>query len=269
MVEKQHWVALACGLLALTGCGGSSVNPIGGGPSAGAPSGSPTGSGGTSSSGAVPSLAEQLAGTWLGYVENYEFYDQSDAVKLVLHDDRTGEITFGKSAEPPPPSDPDVGYPPVEMGIHFSEDQQGSPYDTPAPGFRFTLQNVSEEGSRLQFDINAIDVWAQWCPLQTPVLVETGDENSEERYLCVSSWPSLFGPTCKQNNPNDGQEWITVDCGKLYLCNHSNVCECTAEGCKVAAGSLTHFDLNLNLPKANGTVAGLDLQLHNLRLTKQ
>lgn len=297
MNQKQLCGAFSCGLIALCGCGASVVTPIGGGPSggsSGASSSASTGPGGTTVQGDAgtvgastggggasgtapvvhivdPTLAAQIAGTWTGYVENYAFFgDQTSAVTLVLDMNAAGHATFGNSPALPVATDPNVGYPPdIEAG------ESGAPLiGGPHTGFPFTIQNVSLENSRFQFDVAPAELWTAWCQLQTPI----HDELNPQFYSCVHNWATSAGSgggpggsDCMQQDPMTLQ-MVPIDCGKLLLCGTSAVCACTAEGCAVSSigpvrlTKTSHFDLNIELPRADGSVA-LDA-LHNIHLTK-
>src|SRR5262245_9474401 len=53
------------------------------------------------------------AATWDGYAEAFTFEDGSDRVRLTIHANGEGTIEVGDSAPLPPPTDPNVGYPPT------------------------------------------------------------------------------------------------------------------------------------------------------------
>jgi len=206
-----------------------------------------------------PDLVAQLAGTWTGYIENYEFRDQSDAVSLVLNSDGTGQITFGSSPPPAPATDPDVGY-------LTQTDNPSLPPSGLIPGFPFTIRSVQLRDSRLQFDTKSTEPWKHWCELQTSF----ADETNPGFFECVHNWGFYSSNNvCTQTDPNTMQQF-KVDCGKLQLCSLGAICECRAEGCTVSPlGGGTHFDLSLNVPKSSGSVAGLDGSVHNVHLTKR
>jgi len=206
-----------------------------------------------------PDPSHQIAGTWTGYIENFEFRDQSDAVTLVLNSDGTGQITFGSSPPPAPATDPEVGY-------LVETDNPSHSYSGPIPGFPFTLHGVQLRDSRLQFDTVSTEPWKHWCELQTSF----ADEVNPGFFACAHNWGFYrSNDVCSQTDPNTMQQ-IIVDCGKLQLCSPGAVCECSAEGCTVGTlGGGTHFDLSLNVPKSDGSVAGLDGSVHNVHLTKR
>jgi hypothetical protein len=125
---------------------------------------------------------------------------------------------------------------------------------------------ASLDGQRLQFDIAPTEVWKAWCELQTPILDEA---NPGMIYNCVHNWGFSFGSKCSQMDPNTHQE-VPIDCGKLALCMAGGgVCGCTAQGCTASLEPSVHFDMVVAVPKADGSVAGLDSSVHNVHLAKR
>jgi hypothetical protein len=205
-------------------------------------------------------LAVEISGTWTGYVESYTFSDQSDAVTLnlsVAGSTVTGQATFGMSAAPPAPTDPSVGYPP---GLSLDPGGAGA-LSGPYPGFAFTIQNGTFSGDRLQFATSTTELWSAWCAAQTPI----ADEVNAGNYSCVHNWGITGGATCSQTDPMT-QQIIPVDCTKYVLCQQ--VCACTAQACSAGSDQSVHFDLNIQLPRADGSATGLDSNVHNVHLTK-
>ena len=140
-----------------SGAGGSTAGDAG---AAGAEAAGKAGMGGEDG------VAADIPGTWKGYVENYSFRDKSDAITLRIvsgPNGITGDATFGMSPLPPPVTNPTIGYPP---GV--------DPDPTTAyPGFPFTIEKPSLEGSRLRFDIFPGEMWKTWCEAQIPIADET------------------------------------------------------------------------------------------------
>jgi hypothetical protein len=60
---------------------------------------------------------------------------------------------------------------------------------------------------------------------------------------------------------------VYIDCGKLALCMLGSVCKCTAQGCSVDLQAGVTFDMQLQLPDGNGSVAGLGGSIHNVYFT--
>ncbi|HEX2671388.1 MAG TPA: hypothetical protein VHM25_10980 [Polyangiaceae bacterium] len=306
MTNKKFWGSLGCGVVALVACSGQSVNPIGGGPSAGSPGVAGLGAGESSNAGSTPvgaggynagiagstpvgaggynvgtggagsssagplTVPAELSGTWTGYVENYKFPDGSDTIVLVLSSDgsSTSQIKFGNSPLIAPATDPDLGYP---TEYEYSP-QGGYPNSQsittrgPVTGFEFTARAGSVEAARLRFDVALSEVWTHWCELQTPIEVQNGS------YNCVPNWGTglMLGSSCAQTNPQT-QQLVPINCAKLDLCATANICNCTAQGCSVAPFGpvgVGHFDLNVEGNKANGSVLGFTQTPYNVHLTK-
>jgi hypothetical protein len=298
MIPIRFWGPLAGGLALSLGCGGSTVNPVGGGPRGGANaggadsndvSGAPgvggadssvtggaSGVGGADSNGVAgadsncvtvsmagaPSNPNcQAAHTWTGYVENYHFADMSDAIKLVLDSNLAGHLTVGDSPAPAPPKDFDVGYPPALTPSPVPG--VTTPFAGLLPGFSFTLRNVSLVAARLQFDVSGSELVALWCQHQAPYTDNQG------HYWCGPfGYSETLDGVCSTTDPTTTKN-VPIDCGIISLCdNSSSPCACTAKACAAdPAVSLVHFDLRLGGENANGSAAGLDASVHNVYLT--
>ena len=86
-------------------------------------------------------------------------------------------------------------------------------------------------------------------------------------YSCIAG---TFGASAEQCLLEDASGMATpVDCGWGYLCA-SGVCSCTEQVCTANPILVDHFELNLDLDltRADGSVAGLDSNVHNVHLTK-
>jgi hypothetical protein len=231
--------------------------------------------GGTAGAGGEAGVLADISGTWKGYVENYSFRDKSDAITLRIvsgPNGITGHATFGMSPQPPPVTNPTVGYPPGFGYPPEFEPDLTSPYPgfaSPYPGFAFTIEEASLGGSRLQFDISTGEMWKTWCEAQVPIAspIAGGTNAGSYSYGCTRNWATNYGATCAQLDPMT-MDWIPLDCGTARLCAPGSVCQCTAKACGVILRGGIHFDVNVTLPKADGSVSGLDTNLHNIYLTK-
>ncbi|MGH7440331.1 MAG: hypothetical protein ACRENE_31950 [Polyangiaceae bacterium] len=216
--------------------------------------------------------ANVLSGTYKGYIESFQFPDGSDVIDMNLtfpgNGTVTGSVYFGSGTPLSPPTDPNVGYPP---GI-----------TTAAPvslfeGFAFTVVGGTYSPPRVQLSIYSKELWKQWCELQTttyPVYSTESDGGCGALigYACVpnggfsgsAAGCIVGGPQCVDASP------ISVDCGKYGLCFRLDaVCTCTSASCTVSPmnpGDVA-FDMQLTPGSLNGSVTGLDTQLHNVHLT--
>ena len=187
---------------------------------------------------------------WTGYIENYKFPSGSDrfAVRItgVSGGVATGTVRLGDAADLPPPTDPDVAYPP-RYDSHLGEldPVNGPPYE----GFDYTLKEGIFNATRLKGRMFGTELWSAWCALQTPYELPGGPGH----YKCT---------------PNGDETWdfannvcidagIQFDCGKMQLCS-GPMCECDAEHCE---GTFTDqsllFDLKIEGDQAHGSIEGL------------
>jgi hypothetical protein len=173
-----------------------------------------------------------LTGTWVGYVENHTFPSGSDAVRLTIRGASDGwfcgAIRFGADRpQPPPATNPDIGYPPELDPVYF--------VSMPFEGFAHTLINGSVSGKRVKFQARLNELWKGWCALQTPYQL-----NDSDIYMCLPGWAAMTGSTspdggdaaagCVMIDPDKRQQ-VPVDCGKLDLCRNHVVCTCDATSC--------------------------------------
>jgi hypothetical protein len=194
------------------------------------------------------SKLSDYAASWDGYAEAYTFMPSgSDRVRLTIDASGQGMLRFGDGTLFPPPTDPNVGYPPpavvVDAGRNF--DVYGA--YTPSEGFVYPIYATQIQINRIQLGVNTDDLYAAWCALQTPVLWSSfqvsppeggvADGGGDGGGTVVSSYNCLpnLGTSggCATGCcliTADGQS-VSVDCGKLSLCSFSSVCTCNAAGC--------------------------------------
>jgi hypothetical protein len=192
--------------------------------------------------------------SWTGYIENYHFASGSDAIKLTLANDPSGQlagsVVFGSGTPPAPATDPNVGYPPgFSMSSIIAE---------PTEGFSFAITSGSLVSNRLRFAINGFQLWEGWCALQ-PAPTDGSD-------MCVPNWGGgSDGDACYQVDPAGTR--VAVDCGKVSLCFMNRVCACSPAGCVANAGMEVTFDMFEVDGTASGSVAG-NIGEHNVHFTK-
>ena len=206
-----------------------------------------------------------LAGTWVGYVESFKFADGTDAVKLVLDDTGAGTTFFGPGPALTPPTDPDVGYPPggADAGVDAREN------------FAFTNLSPKFAAPRLTLSVSQGEIYKQWCELQTkiyPVYNGQSDGGCGNLlgYGCLPNVAFEFGQTCSWTSC-DQPNSQPVDCNKLDLCKFPSICRCTSTSCTVPpppSGNIA-FDVQLSGNSLDGSVSGLDGQVHNVHFTRQ
>ena len=205
---------------------------------------------------------------WTGYVENYTFPSGSDAVKLAFATDPAGRmvgtVTLGSGTAPPPPTDPNVGYPADLIS------QGGGPPDVDiasrryvAEGYGYTMRAGMRTGDRLRFELNTFELWAGWCALQTPIPATGPCDEPVCASSCLPNRGTMVGPSgCGLWNPATSQ-YDPVDCGKLALCGFGGVCTCYPWGCMVMDGGAPYaFDITLiTANRAIGSMSGRSVQL--------
>jgi hypothetical protein len=201
---------------------------------------------------------------WIGHLVNHQFANGSNALTMTLDFAPGGEVTgtllLGDGALLLPPTDPNVGYPPGNQGVISLVE-----------GFPYTILDGTLSGAHLNIQISEYEVWTQWCALQTPYLVEAGNDAGPpgayvgpDIYNCVpASGPGGtvgFGPMGCFVAIGDGAS-SPLDCGKLKLCGGEGrflACQCSATGCQVFSPPTpgTSLDLVLARTTADGTMTG-------------
>ncbi len=202
---------------------------------------------------------------WSGHLVNHQFTDGSDALTMTLdfaaNGTVTGSLLLGSGSILQPPTDPNVGYPPGNLGQVVAVE-----------GFPYTILDGTSIGPHLTFHVAESEVWTQWCALQTsyPVLSFDGGPaytRGPNFYSCSPSYPNQsLGFDSSGCYVDD----VPINCGKSNLCMHG-VCQCSATGCQVDtnSGADIALDLDLLLPntRAAGTITG-EFGTYDVRFTR-
>ena len=207
--------------------------------------------------------------SWTGYIELHQFKSGSDTIKLSFAADSfgqvVGQVILGNGTAPPPATDPNVGYPEGKIDL-FSGIE----------GFPYSMLNGNFAANRLRFTLQGLEPWGGWCALQTPV----ADSDT-----CLPQWMSNSDGNqnqCFLVNPVDGYGdaapdpglMVSVDCGKLILCNEARVCQCSTSSCGLnqseAENKTTSFDIAVSNGTASGSMQGSlgGSDIHNVHFTK-
>ena len=218
------------------------------GPATEVPEVDESGSGGAEtsneSSGAVDA---GIVGVWVGYVDGGPLPSGSDRIEIRVTEvgaDGTiaATIAFGEPGMLPPATDGDVGYPPG-----YEDSYPQSLFEQ----FAYTLSGTYDEGlSRLNASLEAPQLWADWCVLQTPY-------SWEDHYRCLPNCGFTSGDAgCRLDDcPARPGE---VDCVKLQLCGvgHGGIepCNCEASGCTYAMGQTHTVDLHREGDELTGPI---------------
>ncbi len=247
-----------CCAIALAGCGGHTldVGSTDGGPASG-----------DLERDASPS--PPAGPVWNGILENAQLADGSNGLTMTLSvaadGSATGTLLLGDGALLRPPSDPDAGYPPgvtdaVPSGpLGFFE------------GFAYTMLDGRLSGATLTFRVAELELWTQWCKIQTTTYSWGSDFETDAGplYSCEPHEAASLSPMgCALQDPVTITD-VPVDCGKLDLCSYSTPCTCSATGCQVNPSTqpdLT-FDLTVTGATADGTISGFlgDHDVHFVR----
>jgi hypothetical protein len=174
---------------------------------------------------AIGSALSDYAGSWSGYAEAFEFSDETDAVRLMLGSDGTGELWLGE-ADPLPAPDPDRGYPPGPPRTLKEIVPHGA-----VAGFPYPIADGVVEDNRLRMHSSSGELYREWCDLQTPHLVTNA---APPFYACLPF--SGFGTNRDDQCTNGPNLEDVIDCG-LTECLSS--CECSEDDCAVSPNVLT------------------------------
>jgi hypothetical protein len=217
---------------------------------------------------ATQALSSESAGRWTGYIESFTFPSGSDALDLTLQSETdgtfSGQLVMGAGTMPPPPTDPNVGWPPPP----YSYAHQGPLLE----GAVYHVVNLRWTALRLRFDVLVLQPWGPWCELQSSYVdgFEVLPSGNQPLYGCAppaDAYESQGSGHCVR--VHDGER-TPVDCDWLSLCS-SAVCECDAQGCGETTllnplNSMS-FDVALRGNLGDGTVGGL-ITDHNVRLIR-
>jgi hypothetical protein len=149
---------------------GGTADDAGGTPSNAGGTGSRDIAGGSAPGGTLSVSAPQVwvgeTTSWVTYPDPVTF-DRPEHVVLVLNPEGSkdrGSIVLGDRPPPPPATDPDAFYPPID-GDGYSIANFLKQF--PLEGQPYTLLDVWQTDARLTFQINPFELWKDWCRLQT------------------------------------------------------------------------------------------------------
>jgi hypothetical protein len=190
--------------------------------------------------------------SWTGYIEGLRFLPSgSDEMKLTFAQDASGvvagTIVFGMGTPPPPPTNPDVGWPAdiTNNGVG------GAPGNVPFEGYSYDFDGGTIDAHRLRFTVNFSQLWAGWCALQTQAV----DGSSG----CMPNWNlhQDASGACYLKDPKTQKDSI-VDCGKVKLCTFSSQCACSASGCTFTQNGVfwASFDVFVSGDTMSGSALG-------------
>lgn len=205
-----------------------------------------------------PALAKSdlaaYAATWVGYVEAFQFEDESDRVQLVLDEQGQGSIRFGDRELVPAPTDPTAYYPPHTSATNWGG--AGKISNAIFSGFEYPVKSARVESERIRFGTASTEPFRPYCALQTPYLDSLRSTEGQQIYKClpytllksIGSMPTTtctIPATTTSNTWTQGDPTVDVNCEQLSMCDgmESFGCTCTAAGCSV---NTTVQDINLD-----------------------
>jgi len=241
---------------------------------------------------AIGAKLSDYAASWDGYAEAYAFMPSgSDRVRLTIDANGQGTLRFGDGVLFPPPSDPNVGYPPPNVVVDAGQNFDQYVVYTPSEGFIYPIYAAQVQTNRIQMGANINDLYDGWCAIQTPFLWYTVQTTQQEGgvadgggdggglgvslYACLPYFPIsdclVAGVSrCCLIEPNGIND--PVDCQIISLCSPGGVCSCTAAGCTghvVPAGTpLNDYPVELDAAlDSTGTTLTGTLVLSGSRIT--
>jgi hypothetical protein len=246
-----------CCAIALAGCGGHTLDV---GSTDGGPASGDLGrdAGASSPSGPV----------WNGTLENAQLADGSNRLTMTLSvaadGSATGTLLLGDGTLLQPPTDPNVGYP---SGAIFA---MGGPLGF-FEGFAYTMLDGRLTGTSLTFRVAELELWTQWCKLQTKTYSWGSDFETDAGpfYSCEPDQGVAGAPMgCSLQDPGTMTD-MPIDCGKWELCFFDAPCTCSATGCQVRPSTQPDLTIDLTVTgaTADGTISGLlgDHDVHFVR----
>jgi hypothetical protein len=152
---------------------------------------------------------------------------------------------FGDAPAPPPPTDPNVAWPPSDVFAQMAG----------LEGFPYEAHDLRRDGQRVTFTLSRWSPWHAWCAMQTPYPSENLG------YACVKALLMIDPNTGTQAHDAQGNclESTTpptpIDCAIGFpLCvSTPPICKCDANGCDAWELPAVTFDITLASGVGEGT----------------
>jgi hypothetical protein len=174
-----------------------------------------------------------------------------------------GKMTLGEGTPPPPPTDPDVGYPP---GYSTKDPNLNMVFFTidRAEGFPLSIMAGTADAPRFTFGVDWREFWQSWCALQPPFELQ-----QSAGFGCLGATGGVWSDMgC---DAQIGDRYFPVECGRFQLCGMP-MCTCTMTSCRVQPIARWSFDLRITDDQAAGSVRTdigvADGEIHNVYLTR-
>ena len=197
---------------------------------------------------ATLALAEESAGNWEGYLENFNFLSGSDAISInlaVAGTDVSGHVVFGQGDAPQPPTDLSQPWPPgaPDGGVMITN-------RSVIEGFAYEARDIRWESRRLKFRVDVADAWRPVCDLMASTPITVGDQS----WVCPPSWGYTAGQGCKV-----GDTMVSdADCATLQArcqAGTDSGCICGETTCEATAQPVD-IDVALRGDQGDGSAAG-------------
>lgn len=209
---------------------------------------------------ATLALAEESAGTWTGYFENFNLRSGADSIRITLAvagHDVSGQVRMGSENLEPDTLEPPTAVPGSDGG--FFVDAIGGRGFEVREGFHYPATDIRWESRRLKFTIPLGAAWKARCDAQQPVTFEG------QTFYCPGNFEfSSFGG-CTLGVGN-GSTTVPIDCHLLLGCFLDH-CGCNETTCTPNGGDAT-IDVALRDGIGDGSIGGIDVSPINIRLTR-
>jgi hypothetical protein len=197
-----------------------------------------------------------IVGVWQGAIQDMQFRNRIPLRIEILGASELGGVCgtlrWGEGELPPPPTDPERGWPDDER----VRQMEGAPFFY--EGATFTILDGGARDDQARFRVVAAEFWNDWCAILTP------------HWDGYSSWrcmPDHNGFSYTEGEPycelvQEGGPDVLLEVGKCVLCApFAETCECNQAGCGAspsshAEPSSAEFDLVFEADRATGTVQG-------------
>jgi hypothetical protein len=200
------------------------------------------------------SKLSDYSASWDGYAEAFQWSDGSDRIRLSLDATGQGTLRVGDLPLYPPPTDPNVGYPPEEPWDFFRSIEI---YSTIMhPRIAYPVHETRIDSNRMRLEVDPHDLLRLWCQMQTPFPLDSSTGGPS--FGCVPTGTILGddinGQTCSQPDPATGEQG-PIDCRKVYLCTKAGACVCDSTSC-TSTSDPGRYPLDASLQMAGAEMVG-------------
>lgn len=190
-----------------------------------------------------------LVGVWQGHFQDAQFRNQVplrvDIRGASENGGVCGTLKWGEGELPPPPTDPERGWP---EGVDLPNRASALEFQL---GATYTILEGGARGNQVRFTVAATEFWRPWCAILTPHWYG-------EFWTCI---PEHVGVSFPEDSPfcslhqRSGPD-IRVELGKCNMCA-TGLCECNQSECTVSPLGVSiraTLDLVFEADRATGIV---------------